>query len=107
MRELSRIVKGRFADGRDWAPDLTPDERFRRGQSIMESGFDGLLYRPVERPAGFCVCVFRGEVLAQAVQRDHFKFVWDGIRVSSIYSFGTGAEYHPDDVRGATQIMAA
>ncbi|MBN9085183.1 MAG: RES family NAD+ phosphorylase [Rhizobiales bacterium] len=107
MRELSRVVRGRFADGRDWKPDLNPEERLRRGQAIMKAGFDGLLYRPMERPAGFCICAFRGKVLERALQRDHFKFVWDGSRISKIYSFGSGAEYHPDDLRGVAQILAA
>lgn len=107
MRELSRVVKGRFADGRDWKPDLDLEERLRRGQAIMKAGLDGLLYRPVERPTGSCICALRGEVLERAVQGNHFKFVWDGNRVSKIYSFSSGAEYHPDDLRGVAQILAA
>jgi len=107
MRELSRSVKGRFADGRDWEPDLERKDCVRLGMSILDVGLDGLLYRPIERPAGFCICVLRGEVLERAVQRDHFKFVWSGTRVSRIYSFGSGAEYNPDDLRGAEQILAA
>lgn len=107
MRELSRVVKGRFVDGRDWNPDLDVDERIRHGQAIMKAGFDGLLYRPVERPAGYCICVLRGEALERAVQRDHFKFVWDGSRVSTIYSFSSGKEYSPDDLRGVVPILAA
>jgi hypothetical protein len=107
MRELSRIVKGRFADGRAWKPDLGVEERMRLGQAVKEAGLDGLLYSPIERSAGFCICALRGDVLKRAVQRDHFKFVWDGSRVSKIYSFGSGAEYHPDDLRGTEQILAA
>lgn len=107
MRELSRIVTGRFADGRDWQLNLDVEERRRRGQAIKGAGFDGLLYHPVERPAGYCVCVLKGASLQRAMQRDHFKFVWDGGKVSKIYSFGSGAEYLPDDLRGMKQILAA
>jgi hypothetical protein len=107
MRELSRAVKGRFVDGRDWDPGLDVDTRFRRGQQIMAAGFDGLLYRPLERASGFCACVLRGEVLDRAVQGNHFKFVWDGKRISRIYSFGSGKEYAPDDLRGSDLVIAA
>lgn len=107
MRELSRTVKGRFVDGRDWDPDLDIDTRYKRGRQIMDAGFDGLLYRPPERGAGFCVCVLRGEVLDRAVQGNHFKFVWDGKLISRIYSFGSGKEYVPEDLRGSEIVIAA
>jgi hypothetical protein len=107
MRELSRLVKGRFVDGRDWDPSLDVKARLQRGQEVMAAGFDGLLYRPPERAAGFCVCVLRGNVLERAVQSDHFKFVWDGKRVSSIYSFGSGKEYTPDELRSSEFVVAA
>lgn len=107
MRELSRQVKGRFANGLDWDPGLARVERRRLGREVAEAGFDGLLFRPAERPSGVCVSIFKGEVLQRAVQRDHFKFVWDGRRVRVVYSFGSDAEYHPDDLSGAKQILAA
>ena len=108
MRELSRQVRGRFADGSDWPSDLGCKERLRRGLAVKEAGLDGLLYRPPERPTGLCACILRGEALAdRAIQRDHFKFLWDGSRVSTVYSFGTDTVYQPDDLRGAEQILAA
>ena len=108
MRELSRRVRGRFADGRDWPSDLDRLERLRLGHAVQKAGLDGLLYRPLDRPTGFCACILRGEALAErAIQRDHFKFLWDGSRVSTIYSFGSDAVYRPDDLRGAEQILAA
>jgi hypothetical protein len=107
MREISRQVKGRFANGLDWDPGLDLVERRRLGREVAEAGFDGLLFRPAERPSGICVSVLKGEVLQRAVQRDHFKFVWDGTRVRVVYSFTSGAEYHPDDLCGTTQILAA
>jgi hypothetical protein len=107
MRELTRTVKGHFADGRDWKSDLDLDERHRLGRAVKDAGYDGLLYRPLERSAGYCICALSGGVLDRALQCDHFKFVWDGTRVSRIYSFGTGQEFRPDDLRGADQVLAA
>jgi hypothetical protein len=107
MRELSRKVTGRFANGLDWDPNLAFEERRRRGREIVRAGFCGLLFRPVERPSGMCVSVLRGDVLDRAVQCDHFKFIWDGSRVSVVYSYGKCAEYRPDDLRGTEQILAA
>lgn len=107
MRELSRQVKGRFANGLDWDPGLDVTERRRRGREIAEAGFDGLLFRPAERPSGLCVSILKGEVLQRAVQRDHFKYVWNGSKVSVVYSFGSGAQYHPSDLTGIEQILVA
>lgn len=107
MRELSRQVKGRFVDGRDWDPELDLAERRRRGRQIAEAGFDGLLFRPAERPSGLCVSVLKGGALERAVQRDHFKFVWDGSRVSTVYSFGSGVQYSPEDLCGVEHVLAA
>ena len=107
MRELSRRVKGRFANALDWDPQLDLAERRRRGRLIADAGYDGLIFRPVERPTGMCVSVLRGDVLDRAVQLDHFKYVWDGRRVSTVYSFGSGAQYSPDDLRGSDEVLAA
>lgn len=107
MRELSRHVKGRFVNGLDWDPDLDLAERRRRGRIVADAGFDGLLFRPVERPYGLCVSVLKGDVLERAVQRDHFKFVWDGSRVSTVYSFGSSVQYSPEDLCGIDQVLAA
>lgn len=107
MRELSRRVKGRFANGLDWDPQLDFDERRHRGRLIADAGFDGVVFRPVERPSGLCVSVLKGHVLERAVQRDHFKFVWDGSRVSTVYSFGSGVQYSPKDLCGIDQVLAA
>jgi hypothetical protein len=107
MRELSRRVKGRFVDGRDWDPELDQAERRHRGRQIVEAGYDGVLFRASERPSGTCISVLRGEVLDRAVQRDHFKFVWDGTKVNKVYSFRLGTAYSPDDLSGAEQLFAA
>jgi hypothetical protein len=107
MRELSRKVRGRFIDGTSWPTDLDQEERYRRGRAVAEAGFDGLLFRPPERLAGISVSVLNGDVLDRAVQRDHFKFVWDGTRVSVVYSFGSDKAFHPDALRGTEAVLAA
>lgn len=106
MREITRVVKGRFADGRDWDLDLNLEERRRRGELVMRAGFDGLLFRSEERPSGTCICVIRGEVLERAVQGDHFKFVWDGEAVTAIYSFRSGQDFLPEKLRSADRVLA-
>jgi hypothetical protein len=107
MRELSRVVRGRFVDATAWDPALDLDERRRRGGEIAEAGYDGLLFMPIERPSGICVSVLRGEALEKAVQGDHFKYVWDGRRVRCVYSFGSGREFLPDELGGQATVLAA
>jgi hypothetical protein len=106
MRVLKRRVKGRFADTTDTRAN--DREQCRRiGALVAESGLDGLLFHPAERPTGMCASILRGETLERAVQSDHFKFVWDGERISTIYSFSSGEAYRPEDLEGPDSILAA
>ena len=107
MRVLSRMVKGRFVDATDWDPNLDQLERRSRGDRIAEAGFDGLVFRPSERPCGKCVSVLRGGSLDRAMQGDHFKFVWNGTRVETLYSFSSGRAFTPDDLRSENDVLAA
>lgn len=107
MRVLTRVVKGRFADGTAWDPTLGQEERRRLGRAVTDAGYDGILFRPVERLSGVCISILRGATLDRAVQGDHFKFVWDGTHVSTLYSFSSGQAYAPEELRGEKIVLAA
>jgi hypothetical protein len=107
MRVLTRSVTGRFADCTDWDPEMDWGDRRSLGQAVSTAGLDGLLFRPAERPAGICASVLHGGALGRAVQGDHFKFIWDGDRVSTLYSFSSDKVFTPEDINGSEVVHAA
>jgi hypothetical protein len=40
-----------------------------------------------ERPTGTCLAIVTGDVLQRSQQTIHFRYVWDGRRVSQLYAF--------------------
>jgi hypothetical protein len=56
-------------------------------EELLNVGASGALFKCPVRPAGTCVATFNGDVLARSVQAEHFRFVWNGRCVKSVYSF--------------------
>jgi hypothetical protein len=92
MRVFSRRITGSFHDLTKLDPNLPSAGRSKIGHQLHESGSPGVLFR---RP-GFgehrFVAVFDGALLPRAVQATHYRFVWDGQKVKSIYDFSDGKE---------------
>ncbi len=102
MRVLSRPVTGRFADLTAWDPDMDQTVCWRRAAAVRDLGLDGVLFRPAERPSAQGVAILNREVLGRAVQGDHFRYVWDGQRIRSLYGFRDGVTLQPDDLRSSS-----
>ena len=108
MRVLSRRVGGRFADLRRFEPQLSLEDRLALGRRVLALESDGLLYTPPERPSATCVAILNPSGLGPAVQGDHFRFVWDGERIRSLYSFsGPGLVIDPQGLASTDQVLAA
>ncbi|BCH05359.1 hypothetical protein MesoLj131b_73580 (plasmid) [Mesorhizobium sp. 131-2-5] len=107
MRVLGTRVKGRFADLRALDPNLTQPARWEVGEELLNAGASGALFKCPDRPAGTCVAIFNGDVLARSVQAEHFRFVWDGHRIKSVYSFDKGENFRADDLFKETAMKAA
>lgn len=97
MRVLTRRVTGGFGDFRAFPADADRDALLSAGRSVLAADppLDGMLYRPPERSQSTCVAVLERSVLGRAVQGEHFRFVWDGRRIRSIYSFSDGRLIDP------------
>ena len=107
MRMLKTPVRGQFLDLRHVAPDATLDDRRRIGDTIAE-GVDGILYRPPERPSATCVAVLRGETLGHSIQTVHYRFVWNGSCVDTLYAFdGEGKKIAADSLGSIVDALAA
>jgi hypothetical protein len=90
MRVLCRRVTGRFTDLTGLDPALAQTERWRIGQNVYDDGATGIVYhRPGFTDHRF-VSVFDGTALGRALQSAHYRFVWDGKTVKSIYDFTKG-----------------
>ncbi|KRS12685.1 RES family NAD+ phosphorylase [Roseovarius indicus] len=116
MRMLSRRVRGSFLDAQGLSTDLAQDERRELGKRLFDRArseeLSGVLFRSHERPSGTRICVLDGNVLERAVQGEHFRYTWDGERVSSLYTFNSSGSdednlIDPRDLSGSVDILAA
>lgn len=116
MRMLSRKVCGKFIDAQSVPTTLPFSERRKIGAKLLarakNGGLAGVLFRSIERPSGVRICVLDGDVLGRAVQGEHFRYTWDGTRVSSLYAFNnSGGDdenlIDPNELSGDKAISAA
>jgi hypothetical protein len=108
MRAIARPVSGRFADFRHVHLEASLEERRSVGEQALRLEADGLLYSPPERPSATCVAVLKPTALGRAIQGEHFRFVWDGKRIHSLYAFsGPGLTIDTDRLRSAESVLAA
>lgn len=92
MRMFMRRITGRFSDLTKLAPDLPRNERWKIGRDVWDSGAAGILFCRLGFGAHRFLSVFDGSVLGRALQATHYRFVWDGRNVRSIYDFSSGSE---------------
>jgi hypothetical protein len=107
MRMLKTPVDGRFVDLRS----LDPEEFELRGRELgakLAESAHGILYRPIERPTATAISIVNAQVLGRAIQTVHFRFMWNGDRIATLYSFdAAGTEIETDDLRGEADCIAA
>jgi len=92
MRLLRVPVSGAFADGRDLPPALSQAERWRIGLALFEAGTAGIVYPCPIRAAGACLSVFDPGTLGRSIQAEHYRFVWNGTQIPTLYDFQDGEE---------------
>jgi hypothetical protein len=107
MRVFSTSLSGGFVDLRDLDPDLAQSSRWRIGQELLEAGANGAMFTCPVRRAGQCLAVFKGDVLARSVQAEHFRFVWDGERIRSVYRFDKGETIAAEELFKDSVMQAA
>lgn len=86
MRMLVTELDGEFADLRA-ATMPARDERWALGQTLLEEGRAGAIFHRPEAPRATFVSIFDGRVLGATVQAAHYRFVWNGERIRSLYDF--------------------
>lgn len=92
MRVFSRRITGSFHDLTKLDPNIPSADRRKIGHQLHESGSPGVLFcRPGFGEHRF-LAVFDGALLPRAIQGAHYRFVWDGQKIKSIYDFSDGNE---------------
>lgn len=107
MRELCRSVTGGFADVRGLGVINDRDRRIQLGRKIVEAKLDGVLFHPNERPSAICIAALHQGGFSKADQGSHFKFLWNGDKIERLYSFNTGQDFNPDQLRADGDVLAA
>lgn len=102
MRVLCRRVTGSFTDLTALDPALAQAERWEIGQKLCDDGATGIIYRRPGLGEHRFIAVFDGTVLGRALQGAHYRFVWDGKTVKSIYDFSKGDTILRDDLLAAS-----
>ena len=98
MRVLCRHVTSTLIDLTGLGTALAQAERWKIGQGLWEDDASGIIYcRPGFGGQQF-VSVFDGRVLGPAVQGAHYRFLWDGKTIKSIYDFSAGEAILRDDL---------
>ncbi len=107
MRMFKTPVSGRFLDLRD----LAAEDVHARGRELgkmLSDDLDGFLFRPIERPSASAISIVGGTVLAATLQTVHYRYMWNGERISLLYAFDEkGTPIEPNDLRGEADCMAA
>lgn len=110
MRMLRTPVRGRFWDLRTIAEPVAslPEADRRAIGARMPEGAQGILYRPAERAPGTALAIMTGDVLDRSVQTAHFRYVWDGGRISLLYAFNEErTRIEPEALAGVDDVLEA
>lgn len=101
------IRAGRVVDLRHLSVELTQEQRWLVGDSVSEDA-DGVVYHAPERPSGTCIALLSPKMKGRTVQATHYRFVWDGQRISKIYAFeNNGLVIDPARLRDKVNLLAA
>lgn len=90
MRTYLTDIAGTFHDirGRGDLADVYHPDHYAAGQTLGRElkalNANGITYDSVRHPGGACVAVFRPRVLANCRQGPHFRYIWDGTRITDV-----------------------
>jgi hypothetical protein len=107
MRQIVRPVRGSFLDARHWNGGEDRDRSLDLGRQVLKLDLDGILFSPDERPSATGIVVLKPQCLGKPDQADHFKFIWNGERISVLYSFRQDVKYDPRELALEATILAA
>lgn len=107
MRMFKTPLSGRFVDLRHLSAEKVRDIGRDFGKSI-EADVDGVLFHSIERPSATAISVLNGSILEQTLQAVHYRYQWNGERISLLYAFDDkGTLIEPNHLRNEEECLAA
>jgi hypothetical protein len=107
MRMFKTPLSGRFVDLRCLDAEEARDRGRELGKSIGDD-VDGVLFHPIERPSATAISVLNGSTLEQTLQAAHYRYQWNGERISLLYAFDDiGTRIEPEHLRSEADCLAA
>jgi hypothetical protein len=107
MRVLKTPVSGEFLDLRALGNVHSKEDRWGIGDQVIGAGLDGVLFESPDRPSSTRIAVLKESKLGRSDQTKHFKFFWNGERITSVVAFGDLQEISPELLSGVQAIEAA
>lgn len=107
MRVFKRRVRGTFLDCTDRGHELSRPECLDLGRQAMNDNVAGLVYHSPERASGRRLAIIDATTLSRVDQTKHFRFVWDGERISKVYDFERAETIEPSELAGPIVDTAA
>jgi hypothetical protein len=105
MRMFKTPISGRFWDLRCYPAGIERKQRLELG-AAMPNEADGILYHPPERPTATCLAIIMGEVLGRTLQTVHYRYLWNGVRISQLYAFDNeGIKIEPASLSGESDVI--
>lgn len=92
MRVLGTPVRGRFADLTSEPLDMPRDSRWAKGKQLHASRIDGIAHRLPDAGRATFLAIINPEIIELSEQETHYRFVWDGKSIRSVYNFSNGEE---------------
>ena len=68
------------------------------GKGLLKAGASGAVFQRAECPDAPFLALFDAALLERSLQGTHYRFVWDGRVIKSIYDFGNGQEIKRGDL---------
>jgi len=106
MRMFKTPVEGRFLDLRAYDANEIQARGREMGAKLPEHA-DGILFHPIERPTATAISVVSGLVLGRTLQTVHYRYMWNGRRISLLYAFDEiGTKIEPANLRAKENCLA-
>lgn len=107
MRMLVTKITGRFADLTNLDLDIQESDRWKIGQSLLDENQQGAIFRRPGFGEAKFIAVFDNEVLGPSTQAEHYRFVWDGKKITKIFNFSTDKTIDRESLFLLTRKVAA
>lgn len=107
MRMFKTPVEGRFIDLRGLEANEV-QSRARELGKLVGDNVDGVIFRPFERQTATAISVLNGGALKPTLQTVHYRYQWNGERISLLYAFDSeGTRIEPASLSGEDDCLAA